>query len=253
MTVIAVYNSKGGVGKTAAAVNLGHVAATRGFRTLVWDLDPQGAATFYFRIRHRLKGGTRALTTRRSRIGDRIRGTDFEGLDLLPSDLELRNLDLAFDAAKGRTTRLTKVLDELRPEGYEVVLLDCPPSSSLISENIIAAADVLLVPVVPTTLSVRTMEQLMAFLDDLDRATPPTAVFFSMVDRRKNLHAQVIAELRARRQDVMDTVIPTATEVELMGVRRAPVGDFAPTTAAARAYEQLWGELSARGYTDDTP
>ncbi|MEZ5236955.1 MAG: ParA family protein [Acidimicrobiia bacterium] len=253
MIVIAVYNSKGGVGKTATTVNLGYLAALHGHRTLVWDLDPQGAATFYFRVRHRLKGGPKALTSQRHRIGDRIRGTDYELLDVLPSDRELRNVDLAFDASKHRTGRLRRVVDELRAEPYDLLLIDCPPSSSLLAENVFEAADVLLVPVVPTTLSVRTLHQLDETLAGLDPPRPRVLVFFSMVDGRKNLHAELMTSLRGERGDVADSFIPSATEVELMGASRTPVGVSAPASVAATAYEQLWGELVARGYTDPTP
>lgn len=252
MSVIAIYNSKGGVGKTAATVNLGYLAAYHGYRTLVWDLDPQGAATFYFRVKHRLKGAPLALTTRRDRIGERIRGTDFDQLDVLPSDRELRNIDIAFDAAKHRTGRLRRVLDELGPEGYELIFIDCPPSSSLLAENIFAAADVLVVPVVPTTLSVRTLHQLDETLAELGPRRPEVLVFFSMADGRKNLHAEVMAQLRQERHDVVATVIPASTDIELMGSHRAPVGVFAPTGVAAQAYRALWGELVARGYTEPT-
>jgi len=252
MTVIAVYNSKGGVGKTATTVNLAHLAGVHGYRTLVWDLDPQGAATFTFRVRHRLKGGPRALTTGRSRIGERIRGTDYELVDVLPSDRELRNIDLAFDAAKHRTGRLRRVVDELRHEHYELIVIDCPPSSSLVAENIFAAADLLLVPVVPTTLSVRTLEQLDDTLAAAGGHTPKVLVVFSMVDGRKNLHAEVMRTLRATRDDIADAFVPAATEVELMGVNRRPVTDAAPTSVAAMAYAQLWDELVARGYTEPT-
>lgn len=252
MIVIAVYNSKGGVGKTATTVNIGYLAASHGYRTLVWDLDPQGAATFYFRVKHRLKGGARALTTQRNRIGDRVRGTDYELLDVLPSDRELRNVELAFDAAKHRTGRVRRVLDELRGDRYELVLIDCPPSSSLVADNIFEAADVLLVPVVPTTLSVRTLEQLDDALAALGDRAPRTLVFFSMVDGRKNLHHELMAALRASRPDVAATAIPAATEVELMGTTRTPVAVSAPTSVAAQAYGQLWGELVAGGYTEPT-
>ncbi len=252
MTVIAVYNSKGGVGKTATTVNLGHLAARHGYRTLVWDLDPQGAATYYFRVKHRLKGGSRALTTQRNRIGDRIRGTDYELLDVLPSDRELRNVEFAFDATKNRTGRVRRVVEELRRENYELIFIDCPPSSSLLAENIFAAADLLLVPVVPTTLSVRTLEQLDDALGELKGPVPKVLVFFSMVDGRKNLHAELSAALRTERTDVATAVIPSATEVELMGTTRRPVTATAANSVAAMAYAQLWDELVGRGYTDLT-
>lgn len=242
--VVAVYNAKGGVGKTATAVNLGFVAASARVPTLVWDLDPQGAATFTFRVRHRLKGGVKVLTSKRDRIGERIRGTDFDYLDLLPSDFDLRHVDLAFAASAAPTARLDKVVAELDPEGYELILIDCPPSSSLLSENIFAAADLLVIPVIPTTLAVRTLDQIMAFLSEADRPPPPSRVLFSMVDRRKKLHLATVARLQAERADVLRTVVPAATEVEQMGLRRAPVGVYAPNSPAAAAYRALWAELA---------
>ncbi len=252
MSVIALYNSKGGVGKTAATVNLGHLAAGQGYRTLVWDLDPQGAATYYFRVRHRLKGGSLALTSQRDRIGDRVRGTDFELLDVLPSDLELRNVEFAFDAAKHRTGRVRRVVQELRRDHYELIFIDCPPSSSLVAENIFAAADVLLVPVVPTTLSVRTLRQLDDTLGEMKGPIPKVLVFFSMVDGRKSLHAELVAALRDERQDVATAMIPSATEVELMGTTRRPVTETAPNSVGAQAYARLWDEVVRRGYTELT-
>ncbi len=246
MRVVAVYNAKGGVGKTATTVNLAYEAARRGLRVLVWDLDPQGAATFTFRIEHRLRGGVKALTSKRAGIGDRIRGTDIDGIELLPSDPALRNVDLAFDAAKSRTKRLVKVVAELEGEGYDVVLVDCAPSSSLVSENVFAVADALVVPVVPTTLAVRTLDQLTTFLREGDVPAPPTWVVCSMVDGRKNLHAALVAKLQQERDDVLPVIVPAATEVELMSVHRAPVGAFAPSSPAGRAYAALWPEVWSR-------
>lgn len=243
-TVVAVYNAKGGVGKTSTAVNLAHVAACQRKPTLVWDLDPQGAATYLFRVRHRLKGGVKVLTTKRDRVGERIRGTDVDYLDLLPSDFDLRHTDVVLAAASGPTTRLSRVVSQLDGEGYELIVIDCPPSSSLISENIFAAADLLVIPVIPTTLAVRTLDQVMAFLAEADGPPPPVKVLLSMVDRRKKLHGEIVARLQAERADVLRTVIPAATEVEQMGPRRAPVGVFAPASSAAAAYRALWAELA---------
>ena len=130
MKIFAAYNIKGGVGKTATAVNLAYLAARDGYRVLLWDLDPQGAASFLFRIRPRVKGGGKALIRGTRSVDDAIKGTDFDHLDLLPADFTYRNLDLFLDSAKQPTRKLRRLLAPLRAE-YDVIFLDCPPGISL--------------------------------------------------------------------------------------------------------------------------
>src|SRR5690606_30492016 len=127
--VLAAYNIKGGVGKTATAVNLAHLAAEGGARVLVWDLDPQGAASFYFRVKPKVKGGSRGLVTGKRDLDAAIKGTDHDNLDLVPADFSYRNMDLELDATKKPTRRLAQLLRPLRRE-YDYVVLDCPPSIS---------------------------------------------------------------------------------------------------------------------------
>jgi chromosome partitioning protein len=246
--VIATYNIKGGVGKTAAAVNLAYLAASDGYRVLLWDLDPQAAATFMFRVRPRVKGGGKALIKGTRSLGAAIKATDFANLDLLPADFTYRNLDLLLDAAKRPTRRLARLLAPLRTD-YEVVFLDCPPGISLLSESVLRAADLLLVPLIPTTLSVNTLDQLTGFLAGLDGASahrPGVLAFFSMTDRRKRLHREISRELPAGRPDFAAAAIPALSAIERMSVRRAPVAATAPGGIAARSYAALWREASER-------
>jgi cellulose biosynthesis protein BcsQ len=242
--VVATYNIKGGVGKTSAAVNLAALAAADGLRTLLWDLDPQGAASFLFRVRPKVRGGGRKLVRGRSDITEVLRGTDVEGLDLLPSDFSYRHMDLVLDESGKPIQRLRKMLAPLG-EHYDLAVLDCPPSISLVSESVFDAADTLLVPLIPSTLTLRTFEQLGEFLEEVDRR-PDILAFFSMVDRRKRLHRQVVEALPAGRGDIAAAIVPAATEVELMGVDRAPVVVRAPRSRGARAYTALWAELRDR-------
>jgi chromosome partitioning protein len=253
MRVIATYSIKGGVGKTTTAVNLGYLSAAEGARTLIWDLDPQGAATFLFRVKPRVKGGGKALVRGHSEVDSLIKGTDFDLLDLLPADLSYRHMDLDLDQAKQSTRLLARVLAPVRKE-YDCVILDCPPSLSLVSESVFDAAGLILVPMIPSPLPTRTLEQLEQFLKDKDarhpsrRARDPKILaFFSMVDRRRRLHGQVIGELQGARADVLKSEVPASTTFEQMGVRRAPVECFAPTSAAALAYRALWQEVKERG------
>ena len=242
MRVYATYNIKGGVGKTSTAVNLAYLSAREGARTLLWDLDPQAAATFLFRIRARVKGGGHALVTRRRPIEEALKATDFDNLDLLPADFSYRNMDLDLDDTKKRTRRLGQLLETVADD-YDVVFLDCPPSVSLVSENVLHASDVLLVPLIPATLSLRTFDQLTRFVADSEVPRPEVVAFFSMADRRKRLHREVIATIPRDQARVAVTVIPALSMVEQMAELRAPVPAFAPTSVAAQCYEQLWAEV----------
>jgi chromosome partitioning protein len=107
MKIYATYNIKGGVGKTTAAVNLAHLSAADGQRTLLWDLDPQGAASFLFRIKPRVKGGGKALIRGTKTLEGAIKGTDFDNLDLLPADFTYRNMDLLLGTSQRKQTRKT--------------------------------------------------------------------------------------------------------------------------------------------------
>jgi cellulose biosynthesis protein BcsQ len=243
--IIATCNIKGGVGKTSAAVSLAYLAARDIRRTLVWDLDPQGAATFLLRVRPHVKGGGKALIRGTRPLDRAIRRTFFDRLDVLPADFSYRRMDLALDNAKKPTQRLARLLAPLAGV-YDTVFLDCPPGLSLVSENALHAADLLLVPLIPTTLSLHTFDQLTEFLAGLEDSGPRVLAFFSMVDRRKRLHREIVDRLPSERSDVAAAVIPARSVVEQMTVHRAPLPAFAPGSPAAQGYEQLWAELRQR-------
>lgn len=245
--VVALYNIKGGVGKTSAAVNLAWTAAERGARVLLWDLDPQGAASYLLRVRPKVRGGGAKLVRGKSDPATLLKGSDHERLDLLPADFSYRNMDLALDATKRPTRGLRRVIAPLADD-YDVVLLDCPPAISLASESVFAAADVLLVPLIPTPLSLRTYEQLRDFVAaEVPKPRPQILAFFSMVDARKALHREIVRELSAAGGDgVLPAAIPAASDVERMARLRRPLAQFAARGRAATAYGELWEQLSAR-------
>ncbi len=242
MKIFATYNIKGGVGKTASVINLAYLSARDGARTLVWDLDPQSAATFYFRIKPKIKGGHKGLIRRKRDIDDLIKATDYDNLDMLPADFSYRNMDLALDDEKKPTRQFRKLLKPLADE-YDHIFLDCAPGISLVSENIFDAAHVLLIPMIPTTLSLRTFDQILKFHKNSFSGKLKVLSFFTLVDRRKKLHQEVIDTLPQKRAGILNTAIPYASDIEKMGIHRAPVASFAPRGKAAHAYEALWKEI----------
>ncbi|MGB2691317.1 MAG: AAA family ATPase, partial [Thermodesulfobacteriota bacterium] len=194
MKKIAIYSMKGGVGKTAASVNLAYLAAADGFNTLLCDLDPQGASTYYFRIRASKNFSTNKFIKGGKHIDKNIKGTDFPNLDLLPSKLSYRNLDLALDALKNSKKRLKSIFNELEDD-YDYLFMDCPPGISLISENVFNAADIMIVPLIPTTLSELTYEKLLSFFKKNDINPKKIYTFFSMVESRKTLHQETMQKI----------------------------------------------------------
>ena len=254
MAVLASYNVKGGVGKTATVVNLAHRAAVtgqeNGARTLVFDLDPQGAASYYFRAAPKVRRRGKSLVRGKVDVRDAITPTDFAGIDLIPSDFSFRNLDVVLDAAKDPGRSLARVVRPLAKR-YHHVFLDCPPSISRLSENVFNAADALLVPIIPTTLSLRALDQLNSFLAKRKERSPLVLPFFSMVDRRKRLHLELIEDLSLAHPDILRAGVPSASSVERMGAHQAPVASYDRRSPAVSAYSELWDEVLSRLASDN--
>jgi len=242
MKTLAVYNVKGGVGKTAAAVNLAYQALQNGHQVLLWDLDPQGAASWYFQA----KGGAtpdKALWKDGGGLEEAIQPSQYPGLDVVPADFGSRHLDVwlrkeeGADALRGKLKALGRK--------YSLAVLDCPPSLSHLADHIFNAADLVLVPVVPTHLSLRALKALIDYFKEQELPRARLKPFWSMADRRRLLHRMLIEQPPKTMRDVCKAVIPYASAVERMGEHRAPVEAFESYGYAAEAYRELWKEVSA--------
>src|SRR5262245_35099158 len=159
MRTIAIYNMKGGVGKTTTAVNLSYLAARSHLRVLLWDLDPQAASTFAFRIRPRVSGfGKRSLENGEA-LYAAIKQTDYDNLYLLPADFAYHKLDRLLGSLGSPGPVLTSLL-AIIGDDFDIVFLDCPAGFSRLAEAILEAADAIVAPAIPTVLSLRMVAQL---------------------------------------------------------------------------------------------
>lgn len=239
MAVIAVYNLKGGVGKTSVAVNLAHASAVQSCRrTLLWDLDPQAAASWLLRAEGPGDTPPRELLLKKARPHKAAHATGIDRLDLIAADMSLRSIDrLLFEI--GRKKRLARLVADLERR-YDRVILDCPPGLGDLAEQVLRAADIVIVPIIPSPLSIRSYEKVLDFARAGKGMKAAFLPVFSMVDRRRSIHQMALAS------HADWPTIPYASLVERMATERAPVGAIAPHHPVTQAYDSLWTAIERR-------
>lgn len=242
MSIITCYNIKGGVGKTSTALNLAYLSAHEGKRTLLWDLDLQGSVNFLLGQSAPRKKSIKVIGGSKSTIKKRLQPSRFKGLDVLPADFSLYEIDKRLHATEAPSAQIGKVLDALRKK-YDNIIIDSPPGFSILSRSVLKAIDVLLIPVLPTPLAMDAFENLHKQVKKESNGSLLVFPFFSMVDRRKQLHRKITELHLNGKRGFLHTIIPYSSKIEQMAVNRAPLLTFDTRSVAAKAYKSLWSEL----------
>jgi cellulose biosynthesis protein BcsQ len=241
MITIALYNLKGGVGKTTSAVNLAYLAAESKKNTVLWDWDPQGAASWYCGVD---EGKTKALKiiSKGVPVGSLRKATPYPRLTVVPADLSLRKADIELAGVDGARKLVQRLVAPLS-EDASLVVFDCPPMISPSMEYLLSAVDLVLVPMIPSPLSLRAMEQVVSFFETKKRSPKQIYGFFNMVDRRRNVHKQTLLNAKALPLPIMNTVVPMDSAAEKMSHFRKPLTSYSRSGNAAQAYRAMWAEI----------
>ncbi|MES1924076.1 ParA family protein [Salinisphaera sp. T31B1] len=243
MKTFALYSLKGGVGKTAAAVNLAFEAARAGEHVLLWDLDPQGAASWYLGVDEAAEVSAKRVVSGKEALGRHVQATVHDRLSVLPGSRGYRDWDAQIHAARQPRKVLETLIDPFS-ETFSLLILDCPPGIGALATSVLRAADRVIVPVVPTPLSLRALDEVLTHVDDKKVGKTRVIPFFSMADRRRRLHRELIDSPPPSMKKAPDVFVDYATHVEKMGEHRAPVATFAPRSRAAGQYRALYQALA---------
>ncbi|MBR5741669.1 MAG: ParA family protein [Firmicutes bacterium] len=247
---IAIFNQKGGVGKTTTNINLAACLAMRGKNVLVLDIDPQGNTTSGLGISKKNLG----LTTYDILIGgdkvdprEAIAHTAVKGLDIIPASVQLAGAEIELVQLEGREKRLKRAIDQVKGN-YDFIFIDCPPSLGLLTINSLTAVDSVLIPIQCEFYALEGVSQLMSTIDLVRRSLNPTltiqGVILSMFDGRTNLSIQVVQEVKKYfRGKVYKTVIPRNVRLAEAPSYGMPITVYDPRSKGARAYLAFADEL----------
>jgi cellulose biosynthesis protein BcsQ len=242
MIIFTLYNFKGGVGKTTSCVNLAYLSARDGFKTLLWDLDPQSSATYYLGEEDSVNGSMKGLISQKKSFDHYIKPSQYPNLSYIPGHIKNRNIDVQLSTVDHFNKQFKSIKSDLKYQ-FDYVFIDCPPSLSHLANQIFKSAHFVLMPLIPTTLSERTYNQVLDHFKSQNFDVRKILPFFSLVDNRKNLHRSTMEHFRSTQPKVIRSIIPSSTEIEKMGINRAPVYTFSKNSEGSLAYRNLWQEL----------
>lgn len=250
--ILSITNQKGGVGKTTTAINLGAALAALGERVLIVDLDPQGNASTGLGVSARDRDNTTyELLHEDAPLSSVIRRTSVEQLDIAPATTDLSSTDVELGAQENRVFLLKDALSSETGAGYDYILIDCPPSLSLLTVNALVASDAVLVPLQAEFFALEGLSQLMLTVRDVRETANPglriEGVVLTMYDQRNNLSQQVEADARGTLGDlVLKTRIPRNVRLSEAPSFALPVLAYDPLSKGSQAYMDLAEEILAR-------
>ena len=247
---IAIFNQKGGVGKTTTNINLAACLAMRGKNVLVIDIDPQGNTTSGLGISKKKLGlTTYDILTEGDRIDPKeaIAHTAVQGLDIIPASVQLAGAEIELVQLEGREKRLKRAIDQVKGD-YDFLFIDCPPSLGLLTINSLTAVDSVLIPIQCEYYALEGVSQLMSTIELVRRSLNPglaiQGVILSMFDGRTNLSIQVVQEVKKYfRGKVYKTVIPRNVRLAEAPSYGMPITLYDPRSKGARAYLAFADEL----------
>ncbi|MGI6732246.1 MAG: ParA family protein [Anaerovoracaceae bacterium] len=246
---IAIFNQKGGVGKTTTNINLAACLAMKGKRILILDIDPQGNTTSGMGISKKGLGRTtyEVLIDDKLEPKDAILSTNVKGLDIIPASVQLAGAEIELVQLEGREKRLKKALDKIKSD-YDYIFIDCPPSLGLLTINSLTAVDSVLVPIQCEFYALEGVSQLMSTIELVKKNLNPQleiqGVILSMFDGRTNLSIQVVEEVKKYfREKVYTTVIPRNVRLAEAPSYGLPITQYDPKSRGAEAYIEFAEEF----------
>lgn len=249
--IISVVNQKGGVGKTTTAVNLAAAIGKKGFRVLLVDADPQGNTTSAYGIeKQRLSASSYELLIGRAKATEATVKTAFEGVDVIPCNMNLAGAEIELISLEAREAQLRNALCVVKPD-YDFIFIDCPPSLGLITINALSASDTVLVPIQCEFFALEGLSQLMSSVRQVKRIYNPRleleGVLLTMFDGRLNLTQQVVTDVKKFfPRELFSVTIPRAVRLSEAPSFGKPICYYDPKNKGAKAYDDLAAEFLKR-------
>lgn len=250
---IAIFNQKGGVGKTTTNINLGACLALKGKRVLMLDIDPQGNTTSGIGVSKKELEYTvyELLIEDNFDPRDAVLHTSVENLDLIPANVDLAGAEIEMVQLEGREKRLQKAIDKIRND-YDYIFIDCPPSLGLLTINSLSAVESVLIPIQCEFYALEGVSQLMSTIELVRKNLKPDleveGVVLSMFDGRTNLSIQVVQEVKKYfGAKVYSTVIPRNIRLAEAPSFGMPIVEYDPRSKGAEAYREFAEEFLERG------